>query len=155
MRWPLALILVASLGMGSPLAATKAEDPPSRKLAQEDLKKLQGTWECVSMEREGDPIPAEQLKGTKVVYEDDLATLYRDGEVFRRGLITLDTAKTPRRVNTWDLNGPYADQTVPGIYEIDGDTLKLCFSRPNVDRPKEFTTKKEPGYLMVVYKRKK
>jgi uncharacterized protein (TIGR03067 family) len=131
------------------------DPPPSRQAARDDLKKFQGTWECVSMEREGDEIPPEQLKGSSVVYEDDMATLYRDGEFFRRGIITLDPSKTPKRINTWDLGGPYADESVPGIYEIDGDTLKICFSRPKAARPTEFTTKKEPGFLVCVYKRKK
>jgi uncharacterized protein (TIGR03067 family) len=132
-----------------------AEDPPSRQAAKDDLKKFQGTWECVAMEREGDAIPPEQLKGSTAVYEDDRVTLYRDGEFFRRGIVTLDPSQKPKRINTWDLGGPYADDTVPGIYEIDGDTLKICFSRPKVARPSEFTTKKEPGFLYCVYKRKK
>ena len=69
--------------------------------------------------------------------------------------MTLDPSKSPKKINTWDLTGPYADDTVPGIYEVDDDTLKLCFSRPKVARPVEFTTKKEPGFLYCVYKRKK
>ncbi len=101
------------------------------------------------MEREGDEIPAETFKGSMVAYEDDRATLYRDGEVFRRGIVTLDPAKSPKRINTWDLGGPYEDQTVPGIYEIDGDTLKICFSRPGIERPTEFTTKKASGLPLL------
>jgi uncharacterized protein (TIGR03067 family) len=147
------MTVVASWSQPSP---ADAEEPaPSRQAARDDLKKLQGTWECVAMEREGDEVPAESFKGSKAVYEDDLVTLYRESEVFRRGLVTLDASKSPKRTNTWDLGGPYADSTVPGIYELDGDTLKICFSRPGADRPTEFTTKKAPGFLYCVYKRKK
>jgi uncharacterized protein (TIGR03067 family) len=135
--------------------SSKADDPVNRQAAKDDLKKFQGTWECVAMEREGDVIPADSFKGSTAVYEDDRVTLFRDGEVFRRGIVTLDPSKSPKRINTWDLGGPYADDTVPGIYEVDGDTLKICFSRPKVARPSEFTTKKEPGFLYCVYKRKK
>ncbi len=150
------VVLLSVVALMNPVGPAIADDPaPSRQAARDDLKKLQGTWECVAMEREGDAIPAEAFKGSSVVYEDDLATLYRDGEFFRRGIITLDPSKTPKRINTWDLGGPYADDSVPGIYELDGDTLKICFSRPKVARPTEFTTKKDPGFLYVVYKRKK
>ena len=136
-------------------SSARAEEPAPRQAARDDLKKLQGTWECVAMEREGDEIPSRDFKGSTAVYEDDRVTLYRDGEFFRRGIVTLDPSKSPKRINTWDLGGPYADDTVPGIYEVEGDTLRICFSRPKVARPAEFTTKKEPGFLYCVYKRKK
>src|SRR4051794_2830649 len=87
----------------------RAEDPVPRRAAQGDLKKLQGTWQCMAMEREGDPVPPEALKGSTATYEDDRITLTRDGDVFRRGIVTLDPSKSPKRVNTWDLNGPYED----------------------------------------------
>ena len=148
-----AALILSLAAMAAPPA--RGDGPPPRQAALDDLKKLQGSWDCVAMEREGDEIPAESFKGSMVVYEGDRLTLYRDGEVFRRGIVTLDPAKSPKRVNTWDLGGPYEDQTVPGIYAIDGDTLKVCFSRPGADRPVEFTTKKAPGFLVCVYKRKK
>ena len=145
---PFALVIPPLVSPG------RAEDPAPRKAALDDLKKLQGTWQCFAMEREGDPVPPEGLKGSTATYEDDRITLTRDGEVFRRGIVTLDPSKSPKRVNTWDLNGPYEDQTVPGIYELDGDTLKVCFSRPGSERPTAFTTKEGSGTLYCVYKRK-
>jgi uncharacterized protein (TIGR03067 family) len=152
----IAAILVGSSILASPPArSANADDPSPRQAARDELKKLQGTWVCVSLEREGEPIPADALQGSMAVYEDDRVTLYRDGEVYRKGIVSLDPARSPKRVNTWDIDGPYEDQTNPGIYEIDGDTLKLCFARPGAERPIEFTTKKAPGFLYGVYKRKK
>ncbi len=136
-------------------SSAMADEPASRKAALDDLKKLQGTWVCVAMERDGEEQSAEDFKGSTAVYADDRVTLYREGEFFRSGIITLDPSKSPKRVNTWDLGGPYTDQTVPGIYDVEGDTLKLCFSHPGEERPVEFTTKKKPGFLYCVYKRKK
>ena len=149
------LLAASLLPIGSTPPSARADDPPPRQSAKDDLKKLQGGWVCVAMEREGDELPAASFQGSEVVYEDDRATLYRDGGVFRRGIVTLDPSKKPKRINTWDLGGPYEDQTVPGIYEIEGDTLKICFSRPGAERPAEFTTKKAPGFLYCIYQRKK
>src|SRR5262249_31158486 len=104
--------------------------------------------------REGEDVPAEDFKGSTAVYEGNRVSL-RDGDrVRRRGIVTVDPTRKPKAINTWDQDGPYEDQTVPGIYDLDGDTLRLCFSRPGSERPKEFTTKAKPGVLYCVYKRR-
>jgi uncharacterized protein (TIGR03067 family) len=122
--------------------------------AEGDLDRLQGTWVLVEMQREGEDVPAEDFKGSTAVYEGNRITL-RDGDrVRRRGIVTLDPTRKPKAINTWDQDGPYEDQTVPGIYELDGDTLRLCFSRPGSERPKEFDTKTRPGVLYCVYRRR-
>jgi uncharacterized protein (TIGR03067 family) len=73
--------------------------------------------------------------------------------VRRQGIVTLDPSRKPKAMNTWDQDGPFEDQTVPGIYELDGETLKICFARPGEDRPKNFTTKEGTGFLFCVYKK--
>jgi uncharacterized protein (TIGR03067 family) len=118
-----------------------------------DLEKLQGTWVLVAMQREGEDVPPEEFKGWTAVYETNRISLHDGERVRRRGIVTLDPSRKPKAVNTWDQDGPFEDQTVPGIYELDGDILKLCFSRPGSERPKEFTTKTKPGFLYCVYKK--
>ncbi len=125
-------------------------DPP-----RSDLQKLQGTWLLVAMEKDGEDVPAEDFKDWKSVYEEDRLTLLDGDKVRRRGIVTLEPSRKIKAINTWDQDGPYADQTVPGIYELDGDTLKLCFAHPGEERPKEFTTKSGTGFLFCVYKRQK
>ena len=142
------LALVASPGRtadrDAPVDATKKE-----------MAKLQGAWSLVSMESEGHSRDPEEIQGWGSVYEGDRLTLKANGEVRRRGIVTIDTTRKPKAINTWDLDGPFEDQTVPGIYELDGDTLKLCFARPGTKRPTEFTTKSGTGFVFVVYKRLK
>jgi uncharacterized protein (TIGR03067 family) len=136
------------LGLAFLLAS--ANDPP-----RSDLEKLQGTWLLVAMEREGENVPAEDFKDWKSVYEENRLTLLDGDRVRRRGIVTLEPSRKIKAINTWDQDGPYADQTVPGIYELEADTLKLCFARPGEERPKEFTTKSGTGFLYCVYKRQK
>jgi uncharacterized protein (TIGR03067 family) len=136
-------------------APGRGDDKDGRAAARKDLEQLQGTWTVVSMEREGEPIPAEQLEGRTCVYEKDAFTLKSGDQPRRRGIVTLDPSRKLKAINTWDLDGPYTDATVPGIYELAGDTLRLCFSRPGAERPTEFSTKSGGGLLMVVYQRKK
>jgi uncharacterized protein (TIGR03067 family) len=118
-----------------------------------DLAKLQGTWALVSMEREGQEEPADEIKDWKAIYRQNRITLMAGERVRRQGIVTLDPSRKPKAMNTWDQDGPFEDQTVPGIYELDGETLKICFARPGEDRPKNFTTKEGTGFLFCVYKK--
>jgi uncharacterized protein (TIGR03067 family) len=125
-------------------------DPP-----RNDLDELQGTWRLATMETEGQDVPAEDIRDWTAVYEGNKVTLRAGDRVRRRGIITLDPTRKPKAINTWDQDGAYEDQTVPGIYELTGDTLKLAFARPGQDRPKEFTSKSGTAFLFCVYKRQK
>jgi uncharacterized protein (TIGR03067 family) len=120
-----------------------------------DLAELQGTWVMVSMETEGHEAPAEDIKDYFAVYEGNRLTLRVGERVRRRGIVTVNPTRRPKAINTWDQDGPFEDQTVPGIYALEGDTLKLCFARPGQDRPKEFTTKSGTAFLCCVYKKVK
>jgi uncharacterized protein (TIGR03067 family) len=144
----LILVLVSSSGM-----AKNGDDP--RDAAKKDLARLQGAWSLVSMEADGRSLEPDEFEGWGSIYDGDRLTLKARDEIRRRGLVTLDPSRTPKAMNTWDLDGPFEDQTVPGIYHLDGDTLKLCFARPGEKRPTEFTTKSGTGFLFVVYKRQK
>jgi uncharacterized protein (TIGR03067 family) len=144
----LILVLVSSPGL-----AKDGDDP--RDAAKKDLAQLQGAWSLVAMEAEGRSLDPEVFEGWGSVYEGDRLILKAKDEIRRRGIVTLDPAQTPKAMNTWDLDGPFQDQTVPGIYLLDGDTLKLCFARPGEKRPTELTTRSGTGFLVVVYKRQK
>jgi len=120
-----------------------------------DLDAIQGTWTLVAMETEGHEADPEDFKDYTATYEGNRLTLRAGDRVRRRGIITLAPDRKPRAVNTWDQDGPYEDQTVPGIYELQGDTLKLCFARPGQERPKEFSTKSGTAFLVCTYKKLK
>jgi uncharacterized protein (TIGR03067 family) len=144
------IAIVSAAQGGEQKAALKSN---AREAAHEDLEKLQGTWDRVSMELEGEEWPAEKIEGWTAMYEGDRLTLRVNGKVYRNSIVTLDPSRSPRAMNSWDLDGPAEDETVPGIYQINDDTMKVCFAKPGNKRPTEFTSKKGGGFIYCEYKK--
>jgi uncharacterized protein (TIGR03067 family) len=137
------------------LAATPLLRASDKDQGEDDLSKIQGQWFVVSLEHGGHPTDPADFQGQSSIYEKNRWTWKVGDRVVRRGIITLDSTRSPKAINTWDSDGPHEDETVPGIYQIEGDTLKLCFAQPGDKRPAKFTTKEGTGTVFVVYKRKK
>jgi uncharacterized protein (TIGR03067 family) len=137
------------------VVATPGLSGSDKDSGEGDLAKLQGQWVVVSLEHRGHVAEPADFEGQSSVYEKNRWTWKVGDKVMRRGIITLDSTRSPKAINTWDSDGPHEDETVPGIYQLDGDTLKLCFAMPGETRPTEFTTKAGTGAILVVYKRKK
>ena len=119
--------------------------------AADDLKKLTGTWEEVSHVADGKAKTADELKGHTVVIDaSGKWEAFKDGTSLLKGTVKLDPAKKPRAAD-WAIDG--SDMVAKGIYEVDGDTWKHCFSL--TERPTEFGSKEGSGVDYVVLKRVK
>jgi uncharacterized protein (TIGR03067 family) len=119
--------------------------------AEKDLKKLTGTWEEVSHVADGKEMTADELKGTTVVIEaSGKWEAFKDGTSLVKGTGKLDPTKKPKAAD-WVIEG--SDMVAKGIYEVDGDTWKHCFSL--TERPTEFKSKEGSGVHYVVLKRVK
>ena len=71
------------------------------------------------------------------------------------GTLTLDAAKTPKTMVIKGVDGPNKDRTIPAIYELKGDTLKICYAMKGTNHPDKFESTKENGFFLAVYQRKK
>jgi uncharacterized protein (TIGR03067 family) len=118
----------------------------------DDAKQLEGTWQVVESELAGKEFPLP--KETRLILKDGTYTL-RLGEKSDKGTYKVDPKKTPRTMNITGTEGPNKGKTYLTIYELKGDTLRVCYDLGGKDRPKEFSTKGSPLHYMVVYKRVK
>jgi uncharacterized protein (TIGR03067 family) len=139
--------LVATLAVVVCLAA----DAPKED-SKKDMEKLQGEWILASLERDGEQLPEEQAKSRKRSIKGDKFTITRDGETLAQGTFTLDASKKPK---TLDAKLEGNDEAVQAIYELDGDTFKMCYAQPGQPRPKEFAGKADSGHTLAVWKRVK
>jgi uncharacterized protein (TIGR03067 family) len=122
--------------------------------AKDDQKNLQGKWTVVSGVIDGNEIPKDQIKGYVKYLGEKYTWSAGDGQS-GAGTFKLDPTKKPRALDAVPSDGPIKGQTVEEIYEIDGDTLKICFAMPGNKRPTEFKSDAGSGLWLFTYKRAK
>jgi RNA polymerase sigma-70 factor (ECF subfamily) len=133
-------------GPGDTAPAAQAPKPADKEdKSKSDKEALQGTWVAKSGEAKGQELTPEALKNWEnLVFEDDKVT--RDGRERREGKFALDPDKKPKEIDLFtDAN------TLKGIYELKGTTLKLALTFGN-DRPTEFNSQ---GGVLLVFEKKK
>jgi uncharacterized protein (TIGR03067 family) len=120
----------------------------------EDAKKMQGTWKPVTAELAGKPYPDAVLKTMTLVLTDGkyAATV---GEGTDEGTVKLDPAKEPRAMDIVGTKGPNQGKKIPAIYELTGDTLRICYDLSGKERPREFKTREGTLQFLVEYRRQK
>jgi uncharacterized protein (TIGR03067 family) len=100
------------------LGASRAEAKPAK--GKGDLDKLQGVWA-----REGQ---------VWVITGDELLEYYSGSRSTSKAKIQIDTSKRPNQIDfEYTRYNPNH-----GIYEVKGDTLKVCVSAKSNPRPREF-----------------
>ncbi len=114
---------------------------------------LQGKWTILSVERDGKAVEM-WTDGTRVMEGDTYTLTTKKGDSFK-GTFALDPSKTPKGIDFKPGGGQYKDKTLRGIYEIDGDMLKVCFAEPDKPRPTEFASKADSGLTLAIHKKQK
>jgi uncharacterized protein (TIGR03067 family) len=141
------LRLLALLAVVAGLAADAPKDD-----AKKDQDKLQGEWTLMSGERDGNAFPDDLVKSLKRTMKDDHFSITRDGETLAKGTFKLDPSKKPKAI---DIKLDNNDTPVQGIYELDGDTFKMCYAAPGEARPSKFAAEAGTGHTYAVWKRVK
>ncbi len=122
---------------------------------EKEVRKFQGTWTFESSEAGGEKLPAAELKGLVLTFEGDKHTVRKGDEVIQVGTQKLDPSKSPKAIDVTMTEGPSKGAVMLGIYEIDGDTLKVCFDPQGKKRPTEFKSAPGSPYFVNIHKRVK
>jgi uncharacterized protein (TIGR03067 family) len=139
-------------------AAAFAEDKKADDKSAADAKRLQGTWQVVEGEANGEKLPEEQMKELKLVFKDDEVWAVKPQGEDPKSKFKLDAGKTPKAIDVISLDGPAKGKTMAGIYARKKGRLTLCiniFSEDPSVRPTEFKTKENSGVILVTLEREK
>lgn len=144
--------LLCALGLVvSGTAGTRADEKAD---LEKELKRFQGTWSEESVETSGKKLRIDGLKGMTVTFEGDKYAVKKGDDVLEAATIKLDPSKSPHAIDMTMTEGPFKGAVILGIYEINGDTLKICFDPVGKKRPTEFKTGGGTE-ILVVHKRVK
>jgi uncharacterized protein (TIGR03067 family) len=149
------ILLVMTVGcFGLLLTATAQEEKGKSK----GLEELRGVWNAESLEIGGKKLGDDDLKQLKMqlVFTGDKYAERLGGKVNEEGTVKVDTSKKPATIDLNILTGNDKDKLQIGIYEVKGDTMKLCLAFPGAkDRPKTFASPEGEMFSYVVFKRGK
>ena len=137
------------------LVFASGAEGPKDDAAAKDLKRMEGDWAAVSIEVDGMKIPVEDAMALFRSVKGDQYTVSRYRKVVGKGTIRLDATKKPRAIDALPAGASGEGKSLLGIYEFDGNKLKLCFARPGVARPTEFSAKEDSGHTLTVWQREK
>jgi uncharacterized protein (TIGR03067 family) len=133
---------------------TRADEPGAT-----DKDRILGTWSVVEAEQDGKKEPESATRNQKVTFATDGYAVTTGDQVIERGTLALDPNKSPKTIDARITQGEAEQKgkTQLGIYQLRGDSLKLCFARAGqTERPKEFATKASTaGFVMLTLKREK
>jgi uncharacterized protein (TIGR03067 family) len=144
MRWLQFFTLTLVL---STMQASHGDDP-------KDSDALQGTWLATAAELGGKPFPDEVRQSIKLALQGDKYTV-TVGKNPDHGTVKLDPSAKPKAMDITGTEGPNKGKKIPAIYELDGDTLKICYDLSGKGRPAEFKTTAGTQLFLVTYKREK
>ncbi len=121
--------------------------------AANDSGSIHGTWLPSSATLGGQPMKADFLTNTVLKLADGkyLVTVAGSPD---KGTYTINPALKPKTIDITGTDGPNAGKAIPSIYELDGDTLRICYGLGG-SRPTEFKSPAGTKYFLVTYHRKK
>ena len=121
------------------------------KAIEEELKRFKATWRFIDIEAEGEKIPAKAFEKDTLVLKGNQFTSYVAGRVVH-GVFKINPLAKPKTIDIIFTEGPGKGHSQKGIYELDGDTQKICIAMPDQPRPTEFASKPDSGHILEVLK---
>jgi RNA polymerase sigma factor (sigma-70 family) len=122
---------------------------------ERDQELIQGLWQAESLEASGQKAPRDAIDQFQVRFEKNRITFVHEK---RTHTFELDSAAKPKTMNLTPGDGEAKGKKLEcAIYELDGDTLKICMDKEGEagKRPSEFKTTPKDGMALIVLKRVK
>lgn len=138
-------LATATLFAGCSTSATLTNPPP-------DTTAVQGRWQPVQAELAGQSVPDTILQSISLRLDHGKYAVHA-GPSADLGTYLLDVNAQPKSMVITGTEGPNQGRTFPAIYELTGDTLRICYDLSGAQYPSEFKTLAGTQLYLVTYHR--
>lgn len=137
-------------------AAVPAAAPASSVATPPDeVTPLEGEWAMVSAVFSGAPMANNMVEWTKRVTHGNVTTVLAGPQVILKASFTIDESKTPHTIDYVNVEGANRGKSQAGIFELSGDTMRICMAAPGKPRPDGFSSKSKDGRSYTTWRRRK
>jgi uncharacterized protein (TIGR03067 family) len=121
--------------------------------AKKEEAKIDGTWLAKKAELAGKEFPKQVVANLKLTLNKGDYEVQAESP--DRGIVTYDDSAMPKKMDIKGVEGPNKGKTILAIYELSGDTLKICYDLSGKEHPTEFKTLPKSRLFLVTYERQK
>src|SRR5262245_42126047 len=120
----------------------------------ERSQKLSDLWELRSAKLDGKNVATTQLKGARLhfTYRGHFVVTVGN-QVLWSGEARFRPDEGPRAIDIVHSGGEFAGAVFRAIYEVDGDTHRICSAPPGGQRPSAFESRRGAGHMLQVWRR--
>jgi uncharacterized protein (TIGR03067 family) len=121
--------------------------------AHSDHAALDGVWAIVKAELAGEEMPELVAKKIEVELSGGAYVVRFDGQATDRGSYRLGATDVHHGMILVGVEGPNAGRTIPAIYQLAGDRLRICYGLDGI-APGNFSTAPGGQLYLATYRRK-
>jgi uncharacterized protein (TIGR03067 family) len=113
---------------------------------------LEGTWQMIRAELSGEAAPDMVVQKTMVSLAAGAYEVHFAGEIVDRGSYAFDDTVAPPTLVLRGAAGPNAGRTIPCLFQLKGDRLRVCYGL-NGALPSAMSTRAGQPQYLAVYRR--
>jgi uncharacterized protein (TIGR03067 family) len=138
--------------------AAKQKKSASKKVAAVSRNsgpatEFEGEWQMVSGVMNGGAMERSTVQWVRRVTTGDETAVYAGSQVMLKARFKSDPSKSPKTIDYVNTAGANKGKTQLGIYELEGDLLRVCMAAPGSERPSRFESVRGDGATFTEWRR--
>ena len=127
------------------------EGAGKERAGKQSVEDFQGFWTAASATLDGKPLPEGEAGKIHMIVSSGgiYETRGMEGD---DGEFKIDPEKDPKCIDMTPARGPDRGKTCRGIYELDGNELRVCTAPPGGQRPDEFRSEPGSGRKLITWR---